>query len=64
MSAVRAISAKHLYALDLQQMPIMDVRIPMEFAEKRLARPTAFAPVAELNPQDLALRNGVLMRVP
>lgn len=64
MSAVRTISAKDLHALDLQQMLIVDVRTPMEFAEKRLARPTAFAPVAELNPQDLALRSGVLQDTP
>ena len=64
MSAVRTISAKDLHALDLQQMLIVDVRTPMEFAEKRLARPTAFAPVAELNPQDLALRSASLQDTP
>ncbi|ATD80782.1 MULTISPECIES: rhodanese-like domain-containing protein [Desulfovibrio] len=60
MSAVQSISARELHSVDLKQALVVDVRSPMEYSEKRLAMPTAFAPVTDLDPRDVALRSGVL----
>ena len=64
MSTVQSITAKELHSIDLRQALIVDVRTPMEYAEKRLATPTALAPLLDLAPRDTALRNGVLADTP
>lgn len=64
MSAVRQIHAQELQSIDMRQVCIVDVRTPMEYSEKRLAAPTALAPVNELNPMDAALRHGILQDTP
>lgn len=64
MSTVQSITAKELQSMDLRQALIVDVRTPMEYAEKRLAIPTALAPLLDLAPRDTALRNGVLADTP
>ena len=64
MTAVNSISAQALLHKDLKQALIVDVRTPMEFAEKRLALPAALAPVTELDPHMVALRSGALPTTP
>ncbi|WP_291302951.1 rhodanese-like domain-containing protein [Desulfovibrio sp. MES5] len=64
MSTVQSMTAKELHSMDLRQALIVDVRTPMEYVEKRLAMPTALAPLLDLNPRDTALRNGVLADTP
>ncbi len=64
MSSVQSISARELHGVDLKQALIVDVRTPMEYSEKRLASPTALAPVTELDPRDTALRSGALEDTP
>ncbi|MDD4701574.1 MAG: rhodanese-like domain-containing protein [Desulfovibrio sp.] len=64
MSSAQSISARELHAVDLRQALIIDVRSPMEYSEKRLATPTAFAPVTDLDPHDAALRSGALEDTP
>ena len=64
MSTVQSITAKELHSIDLRQALIVDVRTPAEYAEKRLAMPTALAPLLDLAPRDTALRNGVLADTP
>lgn len=64
MSSVQSISARELHGVDLRQALIVDVRTPMEYSEKRLALPTAFAPVTDLDPHDAALRSGALEDTP
>ena len=51
MSTVQSITAKELHSIDLRQALIVDVRTPMEYAEKRLATPTALAPLLDLAPR-------------
>ena len=43
MTTIKSISAQALRQKDLKQALIVDVRTPMEFAEKRLALPTTLA---------------------
>lgn len=64
MTSVKSISAQALLQKDITQALVVDVRTPMEFAEKRLARPAALAPVTELEPRDVALRSGALQTTP
>ena len=64
MTAVKSISAQALRQKDLKQALIVDVRSPMEFAEKRLALPATLAPVTELDPHMVALRSGALPSTP
>ena len=64
MSAVQSISARELHSVDLKQTLVVDVRSPMEYSEKRLAMPTAFAPVTGLDPRHTAMRSGVLSDTP
>lgn len=64
MASVKSISAQALRQKDLKQALIVDVRSPMEFSEKHLAVPTAFAPVTELDPSQVALRSGALPDTP
>ena len=64
MTAPKSISAQALRQKDLKQALIVDVRTPMEFAEKRLAHPATLAPVTELDPHMVALRSGVLPETP
>ena len=64
MTAVKSISAQALRQKDLKQALVVDVRTPMEFAEKRLAHPATLAPVTELDPHMVALRSGVLPETP
>ena len=64
MTAVKSISAQALRQKDLKQALVVDVRTPMEFAEKRLAHPATLAPVTELDPHMVALRSGALPETP
>ena len=64
MTTVKSISAQALRQKDLKQALIVDVRTPMEFAEKRLVLPTTLAPVTELDPHMVALRSGALTDTP
>ena len=64
MTTVKSISAQALRQKDLKQALIVDVRTPMEFAEKRLVLPTTLAPVTELDPHMVALRSGALADTP
>ena len=45
MTAVKSISPQALRQKDLKQALVVDVRTPMEFAEKRLALQATLAPV-------------------
>ena len=64
MTAVKSISPQALRQKDLKQALVVDVRTPMEFAEKRLALPATLAPVTELDPHMVALRSGALPSTP
>lgn len=64
MTAPKSISAQALRQKDLKQALIVDVRTPMEFAEKRLAQPATLAPVTEIDPHMVALRSGALTDTP
>lgn len=64
MSEIRTISAAELGQTDLRQALILDVRAPMEYSEKRLAAPSALAPLFELDPEDVERRNGILPDTP
>jgi Rhodanese-related sulfurtransferase len=64
MTSVKSISAQALLQKDITQALVVDVRTPMEFAEKRLAHPATLAPVTELEPRDVALRSGALQTTP
>ena len=64
MTTVKTISAQALRQKDLRQALVVDVRSPMEFAEKRLALPATLAPVTELDPHMVALRSGALPSTP
>ena len=64
MTTIKSISAQALRQKDLKQALIVDVRTPMEFAEKRLVLPTTLAPVTELDPHMVALRSGALADTP
>ena len=64
MTTIKTISAQALRQKDLRQALVVDVRSPMEFAEKRLALPATLAPVTELDPHMVALRSGALPSTP
>ena len=64
MTSVKSISAQALLHKNLQQALVVDVRSPMEFAEKRLAIPATLAPVTELDPIRVAHRSGALTDTP
>ena len=64
MTSVKSISAQALLHKNLQQALVVDVRSPMEFAEKRLAIPATLAPVTELDPIRVAQRSGALTDTP
>lgn len=64
MRNITEIAAHDVPALDLNRVIIVDVRTQAEFAEKRLLLLTALAPLDELDPEDFALRHGILKSTP
>ncbi len=64
MQAMKELSAKDVAQADLGQAIIVDVRTQAEFAAQRLGVPTALAPVDELQPEDFALRHGIIKDTP
>ena len=59
---LQEISALAAAKADAQQTIFVDVRTSAEFANKRLARSLAFAPLSDLIPEDFAMRRGILDR--